>query len=178
MIPKNLEEALRVLSRPKLTLEDFEAMQVTEMGMARLESEGHRATCRLWLAEANRIQTKNGRYTDPDLVRKVELAEAAHVERIRLVHLVCVKRKAARSEALLGAETEVARAAIARERDEARDASRRLAAEVERLQSELDAAKKSHGDRRLHQAFFEASKFILAESTFNRLLAKAKELAR
>ena len=57
-----------------------------------------------------------------------------------------------------------------KERDEAREACRRLAEEVEALTARLAAAPSG-----IDRAFVECASIVLSEVTFNRILARARE---
>lgn len=182
MIMNALSAAIAILQQPVLGRTECDAMTVEQLTVERLESEAHSATCRAWVADAKFNRRTRGLTSDVHLLRNAERAEAMHVERIRLVHLVCTVRKSERREVQAfgagGGSVPGANDMLRRERDEAQEACRRLAGEVERLQGELRAAKQAGADGRLRQSFYETARFVLAESTFKRLEMKARELLR
>lgn len=170
-----LTEALKIVGAPALDLSRLDVMQLHQV---RNEAEASRGMTKAWLAEA-----RGRRYTlqekiDVALYDRVDAADKAWAERIRLVSCEFAWRKRERSAASFKPHTSppVASKSAERERDEAQEACRRLAAEVERLTAELKEAKRSTTDAGLHRAFYESAQFILAESTFNRIRDKARQL--
>ena len=166
-----LAAALAVTSLPPF---DPHKADEAKLRAVQAEAETQRAITKAWIARTRgdkyTLQRKGG--PDEATIARVEVADRMWADRIRLVQLEFSTRRARR---VLPAASS-ASAGVERERDEAREASRRLAAEVERLQNDLADAKKSSGDARRHRAFYESARFILAESTFKRIDDKARAL--
>lgn len=65
-----------------------------------------------------------------------------------------------------------------KERDEATELCRRLAAEIESLQSQLERVRAGNADSITASAFVDVARLVLAESTFNRIMERANERVR
>lgn len=165
-----MASAIDVLKATPLTMADAEAMSVAQLHALRNESEAHRRFTKEWLAAANRAITSGKEKVDPVHLAQVRRADALHCERIRIAMHGFSHIKATKSGALPAASHESSSLR------EAQDVARRLAAEVERLESELAIAKRATADAGIHRAFYESAQFILATSTFNRIREKAMAL--
>lgn len=67
---------------------------------------------------------------------------------------------------------------LEREREEARDSSRKLAAEVERLNGLLSELRADNRMAPVYAAFVEVAQMVLSEVTFHRIMERAKDKAR
>lgn len=148
------------------TSEEMRTMPIDKIHVIRNESEAHRRVTKTWIVDMRRREVK---HLQGYALDRIEKADAVFVERIKLASLAFVMRRQdngkANAAAQSGADVEQAKAAC-----------RSLAAEVERLTAERDAARKVGADSMLHRAFYEAAQFILAESTFRRIREKARSL--
>lgn len=71
----------------------------------------------------------------------------------------------------------VAVALVEKERDDARESCRRLASEVERLTSLMDAMRATSQPNAVNAAFVDVAQVVLSEVTFTRIMARAKDKA-
>jgi hypothetical protein len=155
---------------------DPASLNMLALHAARAEAEARRQITKAWISNARGMKYSLQRQIDDDLFARVERADKMWADRIRAVSQTFTARKAGKLAASAGVALAADTSEIVRDRNDAREACRRLAAEVERLQGELTAARATSGDAKLHRAFYESAQFILAESTFNRIRDKAKAL--
>lgn len=173
----DLEKALSILDQPRLDEREMLKLSESDLAGLRADVETSNSVCKRWLLEARSNRALYGVWSDAALYRRVEDAQFRHAELLRFIAKMFAVRKE-RRRAEYAEEEKLRKENLRAERDEAIDLSRKLAGELEKLSAEvarLQAGQSQVSGGALHLAFFEVSRVVLAEATFNRILERARE---